>query len=57
MIEYDDFKRLKSYECSVGLFNDFILSSNRYHQIFISRGGKKRYYLTDNFIKLFFIKE
>ena len=54
-INYLDYQRLKQAECTVHLFNDYRLTSNKYHQIFISRGGKKRYYLTDNLIKVFFI--
>jgi len=56
-INYSDFRKLKQIECRIHLFGDFILSSNKYHQIYISRGGKKRYYLDDNLIKAFFITE
>jgi hypothetical protein len=56
-INYQDYHKLKQSESIIHLFSDFILISNKYHQIYISRGGKKKYYLTDNFIKAFFVDD
>ena len=55
-MNYNEYKELRSNpEMIVNLHDGFILRSNEYRQIFISRGGKKEYFLTDKFIKRYLI--
>ena len=52
MINRKELKMLKSGEIDyIPLPDGYQLSINENNQVYISRGGKKHYYLSDNFLK------
>lgn len=56
MVDPELFKKLKKGDVQeIKLLGEYILRSNDHNQVYLTRGGKKHYYLTDTFIKHFFI--
>lgn len=58
MISHQELKLLKSGEIEfIPLPEGYRLTANEERQIFISRGGKKKYFLTDDFLKHLYSKK
>lgn len=58
MINHREFKLLKSGTIDfIPLPDGYQLSINNEGQIFLSRGGKRRYYLSDKFVKSLYCKK
>lgn len=54
MLDKKLFKKLKEGTLSrIPLKSGYYLSINEYRQVYLSRGGKKKYFLTDSFVSSF----